>query len=304
MVKTERPKTYTDRTLTHVPLSLIRQHEDIPYRPIDKEWVAQLRKMIETQGLEAPLTLWNGDEEGTKGIQIELEGKEGKYPAAFLIAGAHRRQALRDFAKQNPNGFKEAFPNGVPAYIKSGSLQEVLATMLRENVARKEMDIIQILPVVEKLIELGLKQKQIANQIGKSEGFISQVLSAKEELGDEETEDLANSGASITELRKAAKEVKDKSKGKSSGDKKKIAKEVVAKTKAKVQQKKASGKKRDDKRVSAKTLFKRYHSLPRTTKVGAKVDMLESVLGYLAGEENFDLPKELLNDAESASDEK
>jgi ParB-like chromosome segregation protein Spo0J len=292
----DKPKTYTDGTLSYIPLSHVRMHDDIPYRPLDKDHVTVLRKSIEANGLEQPLLVWNGDEDGSKGTTVQIEGKPGQFPAAWLIAGNHRRQALREFAKDNNNGFKERFPNGVPVLVKSGPLSDVLMAMLRENVTRKEMTIQQVLPVIKKLQELGLKQKVIAKSIGRSEGFISQVLSAEEELGEEETKDLAESGASITELREAAKKVKEVVK--KGGDKKAAAKEIVAKTKGKVAQKKASGRQREEKRVSAKTIFKRYHALPRTLKMGDKVNILESALGYLAGEDTFDLPEELQADAE------
>jgi ParB-like chromosome segregation protein Spo0J len=292
----ERPKTYVSNTMTTVPLKLIIDSEDIIYRPLDKEHVASLSRNIEANGLDQPLLVWNGDEK-ERGHQIELEDGS-KAPATYLIAGSHRRAALRELLKRNKARYKELFPNGVPVYVSSGTAADVLSRQLRENVARKDMPASQVLPVVKKLMkEHGMKQREIAKAIGKHESYISQVLDAEETLGEDETQELMNEGAKLNDIRKAAKEVKEgKKKGKDN------KKEVVEKTKAKIKSKKDSGRQRDEKRVSAKKIWSRYNALPKMN-MGEKLSVLENALGYLAGDEEFQLPKELSVDAEKSSDE-
>ena len=282
--------------MTTVPLKLIINHEGVPYRPVDSDYAEELSKNIEKVGLDQPITVWNG---GTKkGEQIEIDGKDGKFPATYLIAGQQRRAALKLLFKRNQERYKELFPNGIPVVVKSGEMKDFLTLQLRENVTRKEMAIKHILPVMKQLKdEHSMKQREIAKAIGKHESYVSQIFDSEETLGQEETQELADEGASITDLRKAAKSTKEAvKKGK---DKKVAAKEAVAATKKKVNAKKVAGRQREEKRVSAKKLFARYISLPRTTKMGKKVDILEAALGYLAGESEYDVPEELQQDVET-----
>ena len=79
-------------------------------------------------------------------------------------------------------------------------------------------------------------------------------------------------------------------------------KEAVEKAKKKTAERKASGKERDEKRVGAKQIWARYNVLP-SMKMGAKLEILETALKYLAKEVDA-LPAELANEpAESAESE-
>jgi ParB-like chromosome segregation protein Spo0J len=283
--------------MTTVPLSHIVDHEEVKYRALNKDHVDALAKNIAENGLDTPITVWNGG--SSKGEQITVEGSDKKIPATFLIAGLHRRAAIRKIKKDTPERYKELFPNGVPVVVKSGEMADFLSLQLRENVLREEMEVSQILPIIKRLKkEFGLKQREIAKRIGKGESYVSQILDAEETLGESETEDLAEEGATLTDVRNAAKKVKEAvKKGK---DKEKAKKEVVAATKSKVQQKKATGRQRDERKVSAKALWNRFLSLPRGVKMGRKLEISVGALGYLAGDEEFaTLPKELREDVET-----
>jgi transcriptional regulator with XRE-family HTH domain len=278
---------------------MIVDAEDVPYRPVDAAWAEELSHNIEQRGLDQPLLVWNGGSK--KGEQITIEGKDGKFPATYLIAGQQRRAALKLIRKRSPEKFKEMFPNGIPVIVKGGEMDAFLLMQLRENVTRKDMEVKHILPVMKKLKkEHSMKQREIAKAIGKHESYVSQIFDAEETLGEAEMADLAEDGATVGDARKAAKEVKEKVKA---GKDKKVAKdEVVAKTKKKLAEKKASGRVRDERRVSAKALWKRYIALPRGTKLGEKVEILEAVLGYLAGDEAYELPEVLQQDVESEAE--
>jgi ParB-like chromosome segregation protein Spo0J len=291
MEATQQKKTFVEGTVTHVPLKAIIDHEEILHRPLDKEWVNELAKDIERNGLTVPLIVWNGG--GKKGQQVELEN--GKIiPATFLIAGLHRRAAIRSILKANQPRYKELFPDGVPVHVLGGEEQDALAALLRENVQRKDMDMAQILPIISKMRdEYGMKQKDIAAKIGKSAAWVSQVFDIEEELGEEGSEELKKGGVSMSDAREAAGKVR---KAKKAG-KPVSAKDELQKAKAKKAALKAKGREREERRVSAKTVWKRYSALPKMN-MGAKLTVAENALGYLAGDEEFDLPPELQADTE------
>lgn len=294
----DRPKTYSEETQTTVPVSLIIDHPDIKYRELNEGHVNELYNSISRSGLDTPLTVWNGG--SAKGREVDIPGK-GKRPATFLIAGLHRRAALKRLLKDDKKRFDELFPNGVPVMVKSGEMQDFLALQLRENILRQDMSLKQIYPIMKRLRkEFDMKQKEIAKAIGKSEAYVSQVFDSADTLGDAETDEIAEEGGTVTDARKGAKKVKELIKG---GKNKEAAKkEVVSSIKAKLKAKKASGRKRDDRRVSAKQLFKRYSALPKGMKTGEKIVLLENILGYLAGDENYALPEEVAQEAEESED--
>lgn len=302
MVMNETKVTgFTEGTLTHVPLSHILRNDEIKYRPLDEKHVAELAKNILENGLESPLLVWNG---GTKkGELIQVEGSDKKIPATYLIAGNHRLAALTKIRRDDKALYKERFPEGIPVHVRSGEIQDVLLAQLRENVTRKDMGAEHILPIIKRLRkDFSMKGRAIAAAIGKHESYVSQILDAEETLGEQEAEEIANEGGTIGDLRKAAKKVKEAvKKGK---DKKVAAKEATKEAKSKIANKKASGRQRDERRVSAKKVYERYIALPRGLKMGKKVTILETTLAYLAGDEDTPaLPKELREDVESKSDD-
>lgn len=295
-------KGYPEGTLTHIPLRLIVDHEEIPYRTLNEEWVGELSKNIEQVGLTVPLLVWNGG--GEKGQRMVVGENNEKYPASFLVAGNHRRAALKAFFKRNGAGFKEKFPNGIMCVVLGGEIKDVLTAQLRENVMREDMSPEQVFPVLKQLLKkeakggCGMSQKEVAVAIGKSPGWVSQILTIEEELGDEAVEALKKKELGLAETRAVASKVKKAKKAGKDIDPKaelKAAKEKAAK-------RKAAGKTREAKRVSAKVLWKRYIALPKMG-MGALKALAEQALGYLAGEEEYQtLPDELSADSEEAGD--
>lgn len=297
-------KGYPEGTMTYIPLRLIVDHEEIPYRDLNTEWVGELATNIAQVGLTVPLIVWNGG--GEKGQRMVVGENEEKYPASFLVAGNHRRAALKAFFKADAAGFKEKFPNGVPCIVIGGEMKDVLTAQLRENVMREEMSPEQVFPVVKRLLKkeakggCGMSQKEVAKAIGKSTAWVSQILTIEEELGEEAIEALKKKELGLAETRDVAAKVKKAKKAGKDVDPKaemKAAKEKAAK-------RKAAGKTREAKRVSAKTIWKRYISLPKMG-MGALKAIAEHALGYLAGDEEYQtLPDELAADTEEEGDEK
>ncbi len=277
--------------LVYVTLDHIVGHKDIKNREHEAENVEELTTDIEHNGLDTPLMVWDG---GKPGNMMKVGGQ--LVPATFLVAGFRRRSALKKYRANDPKGFTAAFPNGIPCLQRTGDLSEMLCLHLRENVARVNPAAEDVLPVITRLQdEFGLKQNQIAKQIGKSTAYVSQMLGIKKTIGDEGLDEVKKGGVSLKDAKAAADNMKKAAKKGEKLD----AKEELAKAKAKTAARKSSGRERDEKRVSAKKLFAIYKAMPTTT-LGSRIELLEKAFRYLAGELES-LPKEFKLESERES---
>lgn len=269
----------------YVPVEHLLDHPDLPKQKLDADWVAELKGSIEESGLDTPLQVWNG---GDTTNTMELKDKS-EVAACFLIAGFHRRAAIRQIAKESPKTYAALFPNGVPIVMQSyEDVAEVIAARLRENLARRTPTTAELLPLMQELRDKHKKkQKEIAAMIGRSEPYVAEVFSIEENLGAEGAKEVAEGGVHAKDALKAAKAVKAEKKAGKTPDVKKHIAVAKAKTAARV----ASGRDRDEKRTSGKRIWKAYKSLPSMT-MGAKVIILEGALEYISGETDK-LPKEL-----------
>lgn len=274
---------------------LMTDKQEIGNRPLDKEHVAALAASIKTDGLQSPLTVWNGGEEGGT-TEIELEdGTKTTAPTALVVAGFHRLAAIRRLHKNDQESFKAVFPNGIPCMVRSGELKDALLDQLRENAMRKELEGSDALVVMVRLRdEFKMRNNQIAARVGVSEGWVSQVFSLEKNLGKKAVEAVKGKQLKLTDAVKLSNEV---NKAKKSGKNLSEAEidEKVEKAKSKRKELTDKGRDRAEKRVSAKALYKAYTKLPKTA-TGAKVIILESALAYLAGEEGATVPDELTSD--------
>jgi ParB-like chromosome segregation protein Spo0J len=264
------------------PLDTIVDHPDVEksYRELDKDHAAQLSDSIERDGLDVPLIVWDGDGDAT----VEVDGKPIK--ATFLLAGLHRRHALQSLKKRNVKRFKELFPMGIPVIQRSGDLKSALCSQLRENCARKDPSAEDLFPIMCRLRdEFNMNGKQIAAAIGRSSPFVTRVF-AIEELGEEGKKAVKKGQLSAHHAIKAGLAVKAERKAGKTPDVKKHL-EVA---KAKTSERRAKGLVRDEKKMSAKRLWKIYKSLVGLT-MGKRIDLLEGAFEYLA--EDASLPKEL-----------
>lgn len=287
-------QTHHEGSLVRIPLPRIVKHPDVPYRPLDKDWAAKLSASIEADGLDQPLLIWNGGSE--KGKKMKLgEGEDAKTLAAsFLIAGLHRLAALKDLQKRNKARFDELFSDGIPCFVHAGELTDVLVRLLRENVARREMNPDEVYPILDHLMAkeskggAGMRAKDVAEKLGKSQAWISQILAVREQLGEEGMQALRKKEVTLTDAREAAVSVK---KAKAAGKEVDAAAELkkIKDKKAKVTN---AGRERAPRKIALKTLFERYKLLPRM-KASEQVAYLESIIGYSIGDENVELPEEL-----------
>lgn len=277
-----RKTGYSQLELSHVPLPTVINGKDMTYRKLDKEWAKELSLAIENNGMDVPMILWRGETPKKVKFLGELR------PATYLVAGLHRREALKLFQKRAAAKFAKMFPEGVPVLIREGSLQSMLCTQLRENVDRKDMPSAEVFPVIDRLEkEFGLNQKAIAKEIGKSASWVSDVLVIKKELGDEAVDAVQKGKSSLKDMKDAAHDTRKAKKAGMKTDPKKAVAGAEKKTAARV----ATGAKRNPKSIGAKTVLKRYKALP-SMSANKKLPVIEAALLFLAGERKT-LPKEL-----------
>lgn len=256
--------------LKRVPLANIVNCKSFPYRAINKEHVTSLVESIRRSGLDVPLIVWGGKDANSK-----MKLSTGEFPSSFLIAGLHRREALRELAKDSPDIFNKFFKEGIPVVVRYGEQSDALLAQLRENLQRQDPTADQVLPVLNKLIELNVKQNVIAARIGKSTAWVSRIIDAKETLGDGALEDVSSGNTSLRTALKAAEKVKAA---------KKDGKEISA-SDALDQVKSEASAKPATKKVSLKALYARFKALPASHgTLGDKITILQGMIEYAIGE--------------------
>lgn len=278
----------TSYPITLVSLDHLLAHSKLKNRPIDKAHADELYESIKKNGLDTPLNTWNGGSDD--GMMTIGEAKE-KVPANFLIAGFHRREALRRLRKEDSARFDVLFPGGIPVRRRGGQLVDMLALQIRENANRKDPSLAELLPMLKELRDTHkMKGAAIAKLVGKSEAWVSSIIGFLENAGEEAVAAAQDSSISFREAVKLGGEIKkaEKAAGRKLTDDEKT--EKVAKAK-----KNTAASKSNEKRVSAKALYGRYLARAAKITAGRKLTILEETFAYVAGESD-DLPPELAKD--------
>lgn len=296
--KTTTVSPHAGGSLVMVRPGDMTRHADIIYRDLDTAHVKSLRTSIAANGLNVPLTAWNGG--GPKGAVVKLGTGDAArtVPATFLLSGSHRLAAIRELRTSDPAAYNKHFAKGIPCYVVSGELKDALLTVVRTNVHSKDPSYEELFPLVKRLMAkgekgFGMTQKEVATQVGKSAGWLSQVLSVEESLGEEGAEALKTGDLKLSQARKLASDVKKAAKAGKPADAKAALKAVVDANK----KRKSEGKDRAERRVSAATLYKRFLGLPRMT-LASQNEILLSALAYLAKDPAATLPDELAGEDE------
>ena len=265
--------TITVAPSAFVPLAQIVNSDDLHYRKVNPEFAKELAADIEANGLDTPISTWGGGEEQTQ-VKIGADVVDAHY----LVAGLHRRAALIQFSRNSPEAFKKRFPNGIPVIHRLGSVADMLALQVRENVQRREMQPEEIFPVLKELSEdHGLKNREIAKKVGKSDAWVSQMLSVNEVLDPETQKEVMEGKIGVTKAAKLASGIKkDIKAGKT------VTKSDIRARAAEVKDSTA-GRERSEKRIGAGKFWARYQSLP-TLNTGRKLVLLENALRYLAND--------------------
>lgn len=265
-------------TSTHekIPVTAISDHPKMSgiYRPLDKTWAKELAaSIVEAGGLDNPI----------------IVSKDGDN--YYIVAGRHRMSAINQIKKSNARAFKRIFGDGIPATVREGEdFTGIVLTQLRENLERKTVTPEEIFPALNYLLEEeGLKQKDVAKRLSKSEGWVSQMLVINEELPDDLKAAVLKQELPVRKGQEIAREIR---KAKASGDSAATAAAEAKVTKVrKALKEKTSSDTKSTRRHSLKTLYGVFQRMSHVS-VGRKNQVLEGIIQYALSETD-DIPKEL-----------
>lgn len=274
-----------------LPFELISLDAGMGYRDVQNLSIPDLVSSIKQSGLLNPLIIWNGSPQD-KGGMVRVEGSDPK-PAAVLVAGRRRYEALRTLKRKEPKVFKGLFPNGVPCRVVKGAKADVLILKIVENLQRENPDGAEMMKdVITLRDDYNMKGAEIARKCGKTAAWVSSVIAIKEELGEEGVAAVASGEVSTRDAIKAARSVR-KVGGAATAAGKATAKKTLGEAKAKTASNKAAGRTRSERRVSPEGVFKRYQAVASMNlTLAQRVVILEGALNYLAGKASK-LPAEL-----------
>jgi len=141
----------------------IEFHEEIKNPREGLHDIDELIASIKSVGLQMPLTVLHRENKDA----INGDKKDFYY----LVVGFRRYEAVRQIREQDENAFKT-----IEVKRFKGSTAEAQVLNLTENVQRSDLSPIEIANGVEILLNLGYKQKEIAEKIGKSQSWVSNVM--------------------------------------------------------------------------------------------------------------------------------
>ena len=148
---------------SNIPFEDIEFHPEIRNPREQLKSIDELVASIKAVGLQFPLTVLHREDKNAENGE-----KRDRY---YLIAGFRRHEAIRTIRGEDSNAFQT-----VEVKKFRGSIVEAQVLNLTENVQREELTPIEIANGVEILINLGYKQKDIAQKIGKSQTWVSNAM--------------------------------------------------------------------------------------------------------------------------------
>jgi len=151
---------------TSIPFDDIRFHPQIVNPREELRDIEELEASIRAVGLQVPLTVLHRENKRAQNGE-----PKDKY---FLVVGFRRHEALRRIRESDSNAFRS-----VEVKKFKGSIIEAQVLNLTENIQRCELTPLEIANGVEILFNLGYKQKEIAEKIGKSQTWVSNAMQFK-----------------------------------------------------------------------------------------------------------------------------
>jgi len=131
----------------------IKFHPEIKNPRDELKDIDDLISSLKSVGLQVPLTV----------MEIELEN--------YLVVGFRRHEAIRRIREGDPRAFRT-----IEVRKFKGSLAEAQVLNITENIQRSELTPMEICRSVEILMNLGYKQKEVAEKIGKSQTWVSNAM--------------------------------------------------------------------------------------------------------------------------------
>lgn len=146
----DNPENKAQPTTTNlIPVDQIEVNPFQPRKDFAQEPLEELAESIRKQGIIQPLTL------------RKLGAKQYQ-----LIAGERRLKAS-----------KIAGLTEVPAYIRTADDEQMLEMALIENIQREDLNPVEIALSYQRMIdELGLKQEELGNKVGKKRASVTNYL--------------------------------------------------------------------------------------------------------------------------------
>lgn len=166
-----------------IPISQIETKQNIRNENINIE---ELKNSIKATGLLQPITIYKDNE---------------KY---ICIIGHRRLLAYKELYKENQDRF-----HSIPAIITDD--KNIITRQIIENLQRVDLTAYELYQALKQLKKQRLKYKQIADIIGKSEGYIKNLFSAIKEIDTDykNIELLKSDIISLSDF-KTVKPIKDK----------------------------------------------------------------------------------------------
>jgi len=138
----------------------IEFHEGIKNPREELKDIDDLMASIRSVGLQVPLTV------------LQSEVRNGEHTDHYyLVVGFRRHEAIRRIRDVDPNAFQT-----VEVKKFKGSVAEAQVLNITENVQRSELSPLEVCRGVEILLNLGYKQKDVAEKIGKSQSWVSSAM--------------------------------------------------------------------------------------------------------------------------------
>ena len=151
-----------------IKYSEVEFHPEIKNAREDLGDIAGLMQSIREVGLRTPLWVLHQE---TKRRPAGVSEKEFKRHRYFLVAGFRRHEAIRRIQEGNPGAFDE-----IEVTKFKGSVAEAQVLNITENIQREDLSPVEIANAVMLLLNLGFKQNEIAQKIGKSPTWVSNAI--------------------------------------------------------------------------------------------------------------------------------
>lgn len=149
---------------------------------MDDEKVKELANSIYEDGLMSPIVIMDSYDEANNEI-IEL------------VAGARRLKAIKYIRNSKDSTFMD---DGVPCIQFEGSLQQAIFASAQENIAREDVDDVDLAQWIADRIDEGITQTEIAERIHKSLQYVSFRYQFHTRATDELKQFLRDGGITFT----------------------------------------------------------------------------------------------------------
>ena len=151
-----------------IKYSDVEFHPEIKNAREDLGDIDGLMQSIREVGLRTPLWVLHQETKRRPQGVSESEFKRHRY---YLVAGFRRHEAIKRIQAGNPGAFDE-----IEVTRFKGSVAEAQVLNITENIQREDLSPVEIANAVLLLLNLGFKQNEIAQKIGKSPTWVSNAI--------------------------------------------------------------------------------------------------------------------------------